>query len=109
MFANGYQALLSLFLILKLVELGGDHHVSPLVALKPFLELQILLHPPPPRIQQDKTELECLPMKEIRLDEPLPVVLVLARNFGESISWEVYEVYLVIHPEKIDDLRATGR
>src|SRR5258708_38227572 len=73
--------------------------------LQPVFEFQVLFEPPPAGIQNQNAELQSLPVQEVLLGEPLPLVFNFNRDTGITIPGEVDELNLVVYPIEIDYLR----
>jgi len=100
---------LSFLLSFQFVEFRRNDDVLSAVAPQPVAKFEILFHPAPPRIQQQKTELQSLPAGQILFDQEFPGVRDLLGNPRISIPGQINETPPIFDPEEIDVLRPARR
>src|SRR4029077_20622475 len=76
--------------------------------LQPLLELQILFHPAPARVQDQEAELQRPSFEKVLFDKLLPLGCYFLGDTRVPVSGQIDEVELSVDPVKIDQLRTAG-
>src|SRR5450432_3603864 len=91
----------------EFIALRGRYQIAAVTAFQPMFELQILIHPTASGVEQQHAQPQTVAIEKVALDQMLPLLLDVDRDFGIPIAWEVDELHVVSHLKKIDDLRTT--
>ena len=90
------------FLSLELVNFGNNYQERAIVELQPVPQLDILLHPSTPCIQQNHRQLQGASSEHVLLDQPFPLLPDFLGDFGESISWQIDKTESVVNLVEIN-------